>query len=208
MRAVAFLILFGLTPLRAENLKSLEFTPERITATGAKHGARVLFFGIARVNDGYYSHVVRHKTIVSDDDRDGIVTLELNGGVPFKSIWAAIDLESGAYLIGTPPGYPQRVKGTEAPVKRVDGRLERIETSGGTAELLVVRRNVGAWHLTVIKDSPLDANRWTEEPIAVDVRKLKSIDREVATPTELQHGDVVIAIDPQWMELRAGEVKP
>src|SRR5258708_11894629 len=73
-----------------------------ITISGVTPHGKVVFFGVARFVDRTTVTARRLDRIVTDDDGDGVVTIDLGERVPWKSIFAAVDFASGRYGLATP----------------------------------------------------------------------------------------------------------
>src|SRR4051812_40087654 len=61
-----------------------------ISASGLSRGSSAVFFAVLReaIPGTYMERVSRLAKVVVDDDRDGIVTLDLGRPIPGRSVWA------------------------------------------------------------------------------------------------------------------------
>jgi hypothetical protein len=62
---------------------AISFAPEAVEASGLTPGGKVVWFGVAREISERSATIVRREKIVSDDDKDGDVTLDLGRPVPW-----------------------------------------------------------------------------------------------------------------------------
>jgi len=171
-----------------------------VTVGNLTPGSRVILFGVGREPRGYRSASVDYTTVLTDDDRDGVV--RFSSPITRKSIWIAVDLESAEFVAGTGPGYPRRETTNGADVKRNNvGQLSKFENARGIVELMVVRAHKGAWRLNAAKNSEVDEANGSPDPIRVDASSFSAVDGVVSDELKhLKHGDVIAMIDPRLME--------
>lgn len=179
---------------------TLSVDAEGVTVSALPAGAQVILFGAGR-EPGRHQSTVRHWTeVLRDDDRDGVV--RFSSAVTHKSIWIAVDLESGEFVANTGPGYPRREVTHGFSVKRNNvGQLSKLENARGIAELLIVRPRQGAWRLSAEKNSRVDEGRDSPSAMRLDASSFQPVNGVASTDLKhLKRGDVLAMIDPRVME--------
>lgn len=193
----------------AQQQLEVRFSPNAISVANMTHGGSAVVYGIARVAAGKppVMRVARFVEVLNDDDRDGIVRLELKDGVPAAGIWAVVDTTTGAHQILPTPGYtPTRIAFTQEVLKKDNaGQLKKFEWPTSELELLVVRPGDGAWRIYAAKSSTLDENRGTAGRLKIDAERLMPIGNRPALK-HIKNGDILAIIDPDWMRYGILEV--
>ena len=69
--------LLGLATAEATAKPVISFSPQAVAASGLTPGGKVVWFGVAREISQRTATLVRREEIVTDDDKDGAVRLEL-----------------------------------------------------------------------------------------------------------------------------------
>ena len=187
----------------------LAFEAQAMVASGLTPGEKVAWFSVAREATGFGSRVVRREWVILVDDKDGIARVELDQPVPPRSIWAAVDLKSGDYELGTPGDYPLRQ--AQLPPGSVlpgaSGKLDRLFAGGrDLVDFFVARPAVGAWALTVWDGAGDDEDGPSNRQISSAFAKMEPAGEGPPPPDELKPGDVVIVMDPNAMEVMAARL--
>jgi hypothetical protein len=183
---------------------TLTFSANAVTAAGITPGKSAVFFASGLMPDGAQQGVVRWSQIVSDDDRDGRVTLTMTNRIPSVTIWAVVDLTNGQFGVGSPGGFAPRV------TRLVPGAFRR---SGGSAavdlfgfdhpvlDLLYVFPGKGAWTWNAVDGrAPFDRDGANGVTL-VSVADAKPLGDANGKPSEFAAGGVLIAIDWYHMEV-------
>lgn len=176
---------------------TLSFRSDAVVVTGASPAATVYVYGLSREVAGGFVNLVPRAATLRDDDKNGIMELPIATGVPLRSIWVAVDMESGAYASAAPEGYPVTKVALSADhlKKNFGTEVTQLAFPGMLVEFLVVRPGTGAWRAAAGLRGPSDEER-EGESIAVSVVKL---DPEAGTseraPEKLKKGDVVFVIN-------------
>lgn len=184
---------------------AISFGEASVEAGGVTKSAKVVFFSVAREGQGYRVRSVSRQETVEDTDGDGVVRLDLGAAVPFRSIWAAVDLASGAFAVSSPAGYaPVRLDfplgGLHGPA---NGKPDRLDDRRYSLEVLVARPGEGAWRLSLGDGDADDEDKVSNGRIEWAVAKGRPVKGEAAAPRDFNPGDVVIAMDPNRMEFYA-----
>jgi len=196
----------------SSNTLSVRFSANAISVRGLSPGATVLIYGVTREPTATRPVFLTKGTrveLLSDDDQDGTVTLELHGGVPEQGIWAVADITTGSVAVQPTPGYePHRLDFTSELLKHDNaGQIRKLEWPLSEMELLVIRRNEGVWRLQARRHGGRDENRFDPAAgLAVDTKHLQPIGKTVQQAPNLRTGDVVVIFNPDWMEYGVFEV--
>jgi hypothetical protein len=188
---------------------SIAFARSSVTVSGLTPKGQAVLFGMTReVAEDDVATVSRRSQVLTDDDGDGTVRLDLDSDVPFRSVWVAVDLATGQFTTAAPEGYPLRqVSWRGAGIDRSASRADRVEDQRTFAEVLLVRPGVGAWQLTVGDGSDSDDDGAADGRIAAALDRMTAVAGTVPPPSRFDPSDVVVLIDPNRMELtvvRAG----
>ena len=200
MRRFAFLTLILLShPVKAA--VTIDFEPQAIVANGITAGADVAFFGVGLKPDGYESEVVRWADVVPGTKGSTTARLVIGEAVPFKSVWAVVDIHSGEFVLVGSPGY--RVRRVIVPkhlLKAGEGDQPDILTQRAEfIELLVVRPNKGAWRFQAMDGLGDDDNR-DDGHISASLDHFQAVGATKETLHKLSAKDVIVMIDPARME--------
>ncbi|MEO8380732.1 MAG: hypothetical protein ABI779_13800 [Acidobacteriota bacterium] len=173
---------------------------EGVTAAELPRGARIVLFGVGREPGRYRSSIRRWTEVLADDDRDGRVRFA--GHVTNRSIWVAVDLETGESVAATGPDYPRREVTAGSALKRDNvGQLSKLENARGIAEMLIVRPKRGAWRLGSSKNSAVDEARGNPAVMRLDASAFRAVEGVASDDLKhLKRGDVLAMIDPRLME--------
>jgi hypothetical protein len=147
-------------------------------------------------------------TRVSDTDRDGIVTFKSPRTIPQRSIWVAIDLETGRSVIAGPSGYPINVLPVPTTLlkKDAEGVIGVIDDERRSAEMLVVRPKDGAWRVIAFEGSDNDGDQEENGKLSLASSNAVAVGNSGKPPNRLKKGDVIAVIDPGRMEVFVTEI--
>lgn len=178
-----------------------------MVVSGVTPQGRVVWFGIAKQIEGYMAHFVRREDFFADTDGDGVVRFELDQAVPLQSIWVAVDLATGEAAVATPGGYPLRDASREPGQGRGEpSRPDWIETGHEILEVLAVRPGQGAWSITLGDGGANDDDLSADGQISAVFARMRPVGASPAPPELFQAGDLVIAVDPDRMEILAERI--
>ena len=176
---------------------ALTFTGTSVAVSGLDRGGRVYVFSVAREPRGYVSRVVERDVTLEDTDRDGVVSWEFPRGVPWRSIWFAVDVGSGLVIVRPHPDYPavEIQLPPENLKKDIAGNVTQLAFPGSVVQFVVVRPGVGAWSAAVGARGPLDSGA---DPGTVTLATLHLFPRSGTTeapPKHLKKGDIVLVVN-------------
>ena len=182
---------------------TLLVTDQSVTAAGMTPGGAVVWLGMARrVAEYDATFVRRHGTMQAD--AKGQAQLPLTEAVPLQSIWAAIDLQTGAYATASPAGFaPLAIQlGPGAFEVRGAGLADRLADVADYAEVLLVRPGKGAWGKAVGRGGADDEGNPGDAAFRFALDKLEPLPGTAGPPpAKLSAGDLVFVLHPQAMGL-------
>ena len=145
----------------------------------------------------------------TDDDGDGIVRYAASRPIPLRSIWVAVDLDSGRYAIAGPEGYPLAVLPFPSALLQHDaeGAIGVFGNEMVSAELFVIRPKAGAWRLRAAEGGGGDADKEKNGKLDLAAGDAVPVGGSGPAPKHLRKGDIVVVIDPTQMEVFAGEIE-
>ena len=182
---------------------TLVVTDQSVVAAGMTPGGAVVWLGMARRVAEYEATFVRsHGTMQAD--AQGQATLPLTEAVPLQSVWAAIDLQTGAYATASPTGFaPLAIQlGPGALEVRGAGLADRLADVADYAEVLLVRPGKGAWGKAIGRGGADDEGNPGDAAFRLALDKLEPLPGTTGTaPAKLSAGDLVFVLHPQAMGL-------
>ncbi len=213
LRALGAGMLLGLVPGAAMAQPVVSFEANAVLVSGVAAGGRVALLGVGREPVEYSGRVVRSEAVLTDDDGDGRVRYELETVVPWRSLWAAVDLADGEVALAAPEGYPLRIVPLPDDAVQEEGgdRPNLLVARGDLLEVLVARPGTagGAWGLTVWDGHEEDRDGAGTGGVALRLPSLEPVGgTSLAAPDGLAAGDVLIAIDPNRMEASLVRLAP
>lgn len=194
-------------PVAAAAPPSVSLEPEAVVARGISPKGRAVVFSVAREISRQSINVVPRYGIVTDDDGDGTVRLELGKEVPLRSIWFAVDLATGETGVATPEDFP--LLPIDLRRAAIPAVLNRLEFQRRFAYLLLVRPGVGAWKLRVGDGGASDADGEPDGTLRAALSSLTPVQEGGPPPPErFSPGDVLLIIDPDRMESATVRIGP
>lgn len=208
-RQLTFLVAALLVLISASSASAqtrLRFFDDRVSALGGHvtPGDAVQFFFVAWPDRPWHPHLMTRSQLRSADHR-GIAIYQMSGEpVPLKSIWCAVNLETGEYVIDTPPDYPLVVE--DFPPSALgynpsSQKLEYIDLSGRRLEIMVIRPGKGAWRLGISDGDQSDLNGPNNRAVRTHVGSFNDEFGKGNSLTSLERGDVVVVVDPRTMSV-------
>jgi hypothetical protein len=195
---VVFCLLGSVTPAVAAP-PVVSFEPQAVTAAGVTPKGRLVWFSIAREISRNAAKIVPRIEQVDDDDGDGQVRLDLARPVPLRSIWFAVDLETGETGVAAPEGFP--LLEATLPDQAIAAALDRLDLERQFVYLLLVRPGVGAWTLRVGDGGSSDEDRQPDGTLRAALASLEGLGPvPIPPPERFSPKDVLLVIDPNRME--------
>lgn len=198
VRAGGALMAALLCCLPAGAAPAITFEASGVTVSGLTPRGRGVLFSVAREVERYATTVVRREEILADEDGDGTASLALEKEVPFKSVWIAVDLESGESVAAAPAGFPLRE--AELPPRAIPAALNRLDLERKLVHLLLVRPKTGAWGLRVGDGGASDDDGRADGTLRARLGRFWSVGDTPPPPERLAPGDVLLVIDQETLE--------
>ena len=178
-----------------ESALKLEVMQRELLVSGARPGATVLVIGVTREPRGFHSLLRTHALPAAVADTRGHATVPYGAEIPAKSLWIAVDVQTGMTGAGAPGGFPLRQ------FEIAPGALasDRVVLPRTTLEMLVVRPGAGAWSLSAYEGGRGDGDRGVDGRLSVMAAELEPAVGKERLSGGLRPGDVVIALDPDQM---------
>ncbi len=197
---------FGVQSASAAPELAVSFEEAAVAVSDVTPGGDVAFFSVARVPLGYVQKVVRfHRIEVADALGEARFDLD-DPPVPLKSVWAVIDLSTGAYAVAAPDGFhlheipfPGKAFEVGAP-----GVVNRLRNATEELDMLVARPTVGVWTLRAWDRSPNDHDGKDNGNVLTSLGDLQPLDPAWPDPPEtFAKNDVVVVILPETLRYYA-----
>jgi hypothetical protein len=182
---------------------TLMVSDQAVTATGMTPGGTVVWLGMGRKAVEYEAAFVRRRGSLQADAQ-GQAQIPLTEAVPPQSIWAAIDLASGAYATTSPAGFTPLTLtlGPEAFELRGTGLADRLADVADYAEVLLVRPGKGAWGKAVGRGGADDEGNPGDAAFRLAFDRLEPLPGTTAqAPGKLSAKDLIFVLHPQAMAL-------
>ncbi|HEV7669330.1 MAG TPA: hypothetical protein VGS22_12465 [Thermoanaerobaculia bacterium] len=181
------------------------FFSRSASLSGLTPGAKITWFSISREFYDYGLSIRLRNGTATDLDNDGQEKIEIDGDLSPASIWAAVDIATGAFALATPSGRPIDLVAIHGNPR---SSLHKIDFEDRDyLYAFLVRPNVGAWWARIGDGGPDDedgeSNRRIELPLAV----MAPFEGSPAPPDRIDRDDFVFAIDPNRLEVFAAGVR-
>lgn len=205
--AVAATVLIASTAAAAT--LSVHADDKRVTISNATPSRTVFLFGMTLSNERSLPTLRRFAEVVPADG-SGAAVFEPPHGIPLRTIWFAVDAESGDSAVsGRSDGDVDAKPLVEHSFrKNSDALIEAIEDERISADLLLVRPKSGAWTLFAIEGGPADADHAGNGRLALPFADAKPLQPSYGeAPKHLKKGDVIAIIDPGQLEIFTATVE-
>ncbi|HYO79125.1 MAG TPA: hypothetical protein VE010_21860 [Thermoanaerobaculia bacterium] len=200
-------LLFSAAASAADLPLQLTITDGSIVVSNATPGGNVVLFaaGLDGSNGVLTQRRLGHAVAA---DAIGSLAYKPARRMPYRTIFAAVDVETGRLALAGAPDYELQVRPfpTENLKRESDGISGMAGTEIPRAELLVVRPKGGAWRLVASEGGSGDDDKQYDGKLALDFSTAKSLVGEVAAPARLKSKDVVVLIDSARLEVFTTEI--
>lgn len=206
-RSVAFCLALGaLTPTGlAAAVPVVTFEETAVVASGLAPAARVAWFSVAREPGDYVGRIVRREAVMTDDDGDGAVRLELDASLPPVSVWFVVDLADGGLTVAVPDGAPFRERVFDPGLLRqeIAGVVRGLRDERLYLLAFLARPGAGAWTVALGDGGHHDDDRTPDGFVQAAFAAMEPVDGSLIPPEALAAGDVVVLVDPNALDFAA-----
>jgi len=180
---------------------TIELQPTAVIARDVAPGADVVFFGVALQPDGYGAQLEQWAEVISGAAGTTSARLDLKAPLPYKSMWAAVDLTTGEYALSSPAGYTakQAVIPKKLLKKGDTSAADVLTNSREFVQMLLVTPKKGAWVFAAM-DGAGDDDGKDDGQIAASLDHFRPLGTSKNAPKKLSKNDVVIMFDYNRME--------
>jgi len=200
-------LFFSLAVSAAEIPLQITVGEASIAVTNATPGGNVILF--ASGLDGS-NGVLRQRRLAEPVAANGAGMLEYQPKrrFPYRTIFVAVDVESGRLAIGGPRDYEVQVR--PFPTDKLRGDHDGVtgvaDAEIPRVELLVVRPKGGAWRLVASEGGTGDKDFQHDGRLALDFSTATPVLGELEAPKRLKNKDVVVLIDSARLEVFTTEI--
>jgi len=209
--ALAFIPLLAQAQQSGKTVFAAHIEKNAIVAEGLSRNQEVLLFGVSVETLRYEVKATRTwNRVAADDDGDGKVSFDFEKPVSRRSLWAAVDLRHGDYVVLSGDGYDVPVANLPATALRRGAKndeLTSLALLGATANVVVVRPGAGAWLMDVEQNGRNDEERTSAAVMHADLANLAPLSGRAAAPKALVPGDVLLVLNPLTIELSATRIE-
>ena len=188
-------------------LPSLTFETSSVSVEGATPGGEVAWLSVSRRPLQTHQRVEIYRQLATADP-SGRAELVVSDPVTPKSVWAAVDLTSGEFVVaaGATGSLRERAVLSDSLVTDESGAVVALRHDRLRMEALVVRPGTetpSAWAGRVEDGGTLDEGAAYDGLVEFSPRLLPALHADQPTAQLFLPGDVVILIDPESLELSA-----
>jgi hypothetical protein len=202
------LLLCSMAAVAAAAPLSIAVDAQSVTVSNVTPRGAIVLLTCSRVGLRRSIGVVPATVLLNDDHGDGTIRYTPPAGVPFRSVWAAVDQSTGQIATAAPPEFPLIVRGLAADTnlkKDVEGEIASLSVDIPRLVLLLVRPGAGVWVETVF-----DGQKGDSDPslgrVTLTFEDLVTISGKDKAPKHLRKDDAVVAVDPGHLDLFVAQV--
>jgi len=186
---------------------SISFSQTAVTVSELPPGHDVLVFSIAREAGRYYATQVRRERVLSPVPGSQTTSWDIGKQIPLKSVWCAIDLQRGDFDIKSPSGFAfQRMIDGPAFPRDGTGALAALTHERADAFVLLVTPGRGVWLLRSGDGGAADDDSRAGKARVAFSKLSPILKNGPPAPKSLTPNDVVIVIDPVYLDVWSGRV--
>jgi hypothetical protein len=192
----------------------ISFTGTAIQVAGVPAGHDILVFSIAREPGRYATSIVRRDKTLSVLPGNTTVTWDIGRSIPLRSVWCAIDLQTGEFDVKAPGQDDGEMDVTteqrrlaEAPSFPRDGAdLTGIAHERADVFVLLVTPGQGVWILRSGDGGSKDEDSRSGKVLVLLSKLAPFATNGPPAPSKLSLNDTVILIDPVYLKFWSGRV--
>jgi hypothetical protein len=154
------------------------------------------------------NRVSRLARVIVDDDRDGVVTLDLGRPIPAISTWAVVEPQNGRFGIATGGRFALTMVSIPPDALRngAGGVIDRIAFDHASLDLLYVHPGKGVWTWSAMDGDPATDADGQYGVTAVSLSKARPVGGGAQGITDLALGGTLVAIDPDRLEIAIAHI--
>lgn len=197
-------LLFLLIAIEVIAAPSLTLTATDVRVTGVARGGQIVLTGVARSAGRSGSILVSTVSeILLDDDRDGAITFTPKFGVPDRSVWVAVDYDSGTTATAAPADFNlvQRTAKPNSMKRDANGEGVSLELERPRMFFTLVRPRKGAWNEFLVESGKRDGDKKADGKLTILPDTAVDLAGQKNPPKKFLDGDVVIGIDPGRLDV-------
>jgi len=186
---------------------TLSFEARALVVTGATPHSDVILLGVTREPRLYSAHTIIRR-LIQHDVPNAPVRFTFDTDLAAASLYAAVDTRTGAYAIGTPSGFPLRLRGISplAFHRNGSGEVLDLTVSLHWVEALCVRPGVGSWNVSTLEGAPNDGDETPNGHLVIAPAKMHGYTPSAPGLQRFTPHDVIIILDPDTLSAYATEV--
>lgn len=199
MTRAALIAMLALTAQTAAAALAIRIDPDAVHVSGAIRGGRVACIFVDRAPLNTFTGSM----VATDTDNDGEVRIALKRPLDDRTVWAAVDLETGEFTAATTEGTVTNLTFHGHSFRGNGGDLKQLESEDfERLDILLVRPRTGAWTISGGDGGPGDSDGEENRKFVLDVESMKPVqDRFGPAPKKFEKGDVVVLIDPSTSDI-------
>lgn len=202
--AFVALALFAVMAAAAGAQPSVTFSSDsrHVLASSITPGAQVAVFGVGRDQTGFDSIVRRWSAAVTDSDNNGSIDFDATRVVPWKSIWAVVDLQSRQYAVAAPDEFP--IVAPEIPIAFEPNVLpHRLVVTGTRANVLYIPPGGGALKIVTADGETKDLDGEENGKTSVALADFDTLVAPATAPSDFALNGLLIVVDDHQMTAAA-----
>ncbi len=184
---------------------NITFSNASVTASGITPGGTALVFGLSRQQEDGWVDNARIQRVLTDTERTGTVTVNLDHDLVQSAVWVAMDLADGRMEISTPNGSHFRAVTFPGGLEDgTSGKNERLVSGRSFIDVIWVRPGTGAWYYS--GGGAILGARSNGGKITVEADQMQPIGESPNPPKRFGPHDILLLFDPRRMEYCSTEV--
>ena len=172
---------------------------QAVVASGLTPKGRAVWFSVAREISRRAAAIVPRILLVTDEDGDGKVRLDLDKDVPLQSIWFAVDLETGQAGVTAPEGFD--LQEAALPARAIPAALNGLDLDRRVLYAVLIRPGAGAWMLRAGDGGASDDDGEPDGTLRARLASFQGLGASpLPPPARVTARDLLLVIDPNRMD--------
>jgi len=206
-RTLLFIVILASVRVADAAVLTVNAAAGAVRVSEVKPGGAIVLLSCVRGYRAGRAYIKPDVIVLRDTVGTGTIEYRPDGGIPLRSVFAAIDQDSGLAAFGSHHDFPLRVIPIAEERFPKDDRGEVVRLVHDMPRLIVVltRPSKGAWILRAVDGREADGDP-KEGYLALAFEDFQPIAGTEKGPKTLKRGDVIVAIDPSHLDIYAGEI--